>query len=177
MDRNDQDAIEQLFVKLREVEGRTGPRDPEAEALIRARIASQPGAPYYLAQTVVVQEQALEQAHQRIQELESRPQGGLLSGLFGGGRPAQPAYRQPQHDPRNMQAAPQRGGPWGGAGGGGFLAGAAQTAMGVAGGVVLGNMIAGMFQGDSANAAESSGGGGNDDFGGDDFGGGDGGGE
>ena len=31
--------------------------------------------------------------------------------------------------------------------GGGFLAGAAQTAVGVAGGVLLGNAIAGMFAG------------------------------
>jgi hypothetical protein len=38
--------------------------------------------------------------------------------------------------------------------GGGFLAGAAQTAMGVAGGVLLGNAIAGMFGGDEAQAAE-----------------------
>ncbi|WP_353001054.1 DUF2076 family protein [Mesorhizobium sp. M1295] len=38
--------------------------------------------------------------------------------------------------------------------GGGFLAGAAQTAMGVAGGVLLGNAIAGMFGGSEAQAAE-----------------------
>ena len=40
--------------------------------------------------------------------------------------------------------------------GGGFLAGAAQTAMGVAGGVLLGNAIAGMFGGSEAQAAESA---------------------
>jgi uncharacterized protein len=39
-------------------------------------------------------------------------------------------------------------------GGGGFLAGAAQTAMGVAGGVLLGNAIAGMLGGHEAKAAE-----------------------
>ncbi|TIU14597.1 MAG: DUF2076 domain-containing protein, partial [Mesorhizobium sp.] len=38
--------------------------------------------------------------------------------------------------------------------GGGFLAGAAQTAMGVAGGVLLGNAIAGMFGGSEAQATE-----------------------
>ncbi|WP_323130524.1 DUF2076 family protein [Sinorhizobium medicae] len=38
--------------------------------------------------------------------------------------------------------------------GGGFLAGAAQTAMGVAGGMLLGNMIAGMFGGSDAEAAQ-----------------------
>jgi hypothetical protein len=41
-------------------------------------------------------------------------------------------------------------------GGGGFLAGAAQTAMGVAGGVLLGNMIADAFGGgDEAKAADA----------------------
>jgi membrane protease subunit (stomatin/prohibitin family) len=38
--------------------------------------------------------------------------------------------------------------------GGGFLAGAAQTAMGVAGGVLLGNAIAGMLGGNEAQAAQ-----------------------
>ena len=39
--------------------------------------------------------------------------------------------------------------------GGGFLAGAAQTAMGVAGGVLLANAIGGMFGADEAQAAEA----------------------
>ena len=38
-------------------------------------------------------------------------------------------------------------------GGGGFLAGAAQTALGVTGGVLLGNGIAGMLSGNEAKAA------------------------
>jgi hypothetical protein len=42
-------------------------------------------------------------------------------------------------------------------GGGGFLAGAAQTAMGVAGGVLIGNMIADAFSGgDEAKTADAS---------------------
>jgi hypothetical protein len=39
--------------------------------------------------------------------------------------------------------------------GGGFLAGAAQTAMGVAGGLLIGNMIMGAFEGDEAAAEEA----------------------
>jgi hypothetical protein len=158
MDRNDREAIEQLFDKLRQVEGRTGPRDAEAEALIGAKVAGQPGAAYYLAQTVVMQEQALGEAQRRIEELESQPPsgGGFLGSLFGGG-PRQPprgqTYERRAAQPDAQPMMPQRG-PWGG-GGGGFLAGAAQTAMGVAGGVVLGNMLAGMFSGGhSAQAAD-----------------------
>ncbi len=162
MDNNDRQAIDSLFGKISQVEQQAGPRDAEAEALIKDRIAAQPAAPYFMAQTIVVQEQALNVAQQRIEELEyqlsSRPaSGGLLSSLFGGGAPAsRPA-------PRPNAAAQPTAGPWNrqpGAmqaqRGGGFLAGAAQTAMGVAGGVLLGNAIAGMFSGTEANAAESA---------------------
>ena len=174
MDRQDQQAIEELFEKLGDVERRTGPRDREAEAFIRSRVAAQPGAPYYMAQTIVVQEQALRSAQEEIAELRQagRPaQGGFLSGLFGG---PSPQRRSPDRGALGGPAAQ----PWGrsrGMAGGGFLAGAAQTAMGVAGGVLLGNMIGGMFDGGEAQAAEpdadigTDAGGGDFDFGGGDF--------
>lgn len=190
MDYNDRQAIEGLFGKLSRVESQSGPRDTEADAFIRDRIAAQPGAPYFMAQTIVVQEQALNEAQARIEQLEhqlaSRPAsgGGFFSSLFGSA--SQPAIQrsqpqgmattsgmpgQPQAGPRNPwgQQAPGYGaapgygqaqgfGPGFGQGqparGGGFLAGAAQTAMGVAGGVLLGNAIAGMLGGDEAQAAE-----------------------
>lgn len=166
MDQNDRQAIEGLFGKLAQVEQQAGPRDDDAEAFIRQRVAGQPAAPYFMAQTIVVQEQALNAAQQRIEDLEyqisQRPSGGgLLSGLFGGG--AQPQPRRPAApSPMRGPAGAAGSGPWGqqaqGFGqqqrGGGFLAGAAQTAMGVAGGVLLGNAIAGMFGGSEAQAAE-----------------------
>lgn len=167
MDQNDRQAIEGLFGKLAQVEQQAGPVDSDADAFIRQRIVGQPAAPYYMAQTIVVQEQALGQAQQRIEELEyqlsQRPSGGgLFSGLFGSG--SQPQPRRPAPPPQMRGPAmgqPQAASPWGqqaqGYGqqraGGGFLAGAAQTAMGVAGGVLLGNAIAGMFAGE-AEAAE-----------------------
>ena len=162
----DRQAIEQLFGKIAQVEGQAGAPDAQAADFIRSQIARQPNAPYYMAQTIVVQEQALNAAQGRIQQLEhelaSRPAGGggFLSGLFGGGQ-ARPQPYQPQHGmPPHM--APDIGGMAPGMGGmaprggGGFLAGAAQTAMGVAGGVLLGNMIAGAFSGgDEAKAADA----------------------
>jgi hypothetical protein len=167
MDHQDRQAIEQLFGKIAQVESQSTPPDPQAAEFIRSRIGQQPNAPYYMAQTIVVQEQALSAAHGRIQQLEqelaSRPAGGggFLSGLFGGGQarpqPHQPYQPQPMHGmPPHMSGMGGMAGGMG-RGGGGFLAGAAQTAMGVAGGVLLGNMIANAFSGgDEANAAGSA---------------------
>ena len=153
MDTNDRLAIEDLFARLAEAGQRLPARDPDAEALIRAEIARNPAAPYYMAQTVVVQQAALENAQNRIAELEARGNsGGFLGGLFGGGDSG-----RGQRDTRRTQAYSDRQQPWGNNGGGGFLAGAAQTAVGVAGGVLLGNMLAGAFFGgpDTANAQEA----------------------
>jgi hypothetical protein len=174
----DRNAIDGLFERLAEVERTAPPRDPEAERLIDQKIGQQPAAPYYLAQTVVVQEQALALAQQRIEELEGQVQrrgGGLFGGLFGDGE-------DERRVPQRRQYRDDRG-PWQqqGYGGGGFLAGAAQTALGVTGGVLLGSAIAGMFTAGAANAAEppadqpqdDSGDAGGEDFGGEDFGGGD----
>ena len=159
MDQQDKSVIDDLFGKLRQAEGKTGPRDPEAEMLIAEHIKSQPGAPYYMAQALVVQQDALANAQSRIQQLEQelteRPQGGgFLAGLFGGGeeQPSPQRRNVPAHAGRYRQQA--QAGPWGGGGGGGFLAGAMQTALGVAGGVMIANAITGMFAADEAAAAE-----------------------
>jgi len=138
------------------------PRDPEAEALIAEAVRNQPYAPYLLAQAVIVQDQALQAANARIQELEARlravdqPQqpggsGSFLGSIFGGGAP-RPAPQAPSGPWGQQQTyappPPPPGGPWGGApmgGGGGFLQGALGTAAGVAGGVLLANSISGLL--------------------------------
>lgn len=151
MDQNDRAAVEGLFGKLAAVEQQAPAVDGQADAFIAERLAKQPKAPNFMAQTIVVQEYALNEAQARIEQLEAelaqRPAGGgLFGGLFGGGAPARPAAptrRSAGHAP--MPTAPQ---------GGGFLAGAAQTAMGVAGGMLLANAIGGKFVADEAMAAE-----------------------
>ncbi|WP_246529688.1 DUF2076 domain-containing protein [Microvirga zambiensis] len=95
MDHQDRQAIEQLFGKISQVERQSTAPDAQAADFIRSRIDQQPNAPYYMAQTIVVQEQALSAAHGRIQQLEHELAnrraggGGFLSGLFGGGAPQQ----------------------------------------------------------------------------------------
>lgn len=153
MDNQDRQVIDGLFARLNQTEREAGPRDPQAEALIGQHLMRQPNAPYFMAQTLVMQDYALQSAQARIDELEARAArpagGGFLSSLFGGGNPA-PRPQRPGMPPQQsslappLQHPPQRGG---------FLAGAAQTAMGVAGGLLIGNMIAGMFTGGAAEAA------------------------
>ena len=203
MDQTERQVINDLFGKLQQAERQTGPREPEAEQHIKGLLTDQPAAPYYMAQAIVVQEQALKAAQARIEQLEGelkvRPAGGggFLGGLFGAGAtggtqpgnvPPPPA--NPQLAQFSRQANTGRG-PWGGGGGSSFLGGAMQTAMGVAGGLVLGNLLMGAFDSGEAMAADAAGdvagdGSAHDptmeedaafadegDFGADDFGGGD----
>ncbi|NUB26217.1 DUF2076 domain-containing protein [Azospirillum brasilense] len=197
--------LSDLFTHLREVENQ--PRDPEAERFIQQMIQSQPAAAYYMAQSVLVQQQALTAAQQRIDDLErqvreaqsraqqtqTQPSGGsFLSNALGLGRspwagggssrpaeqrpapmppsPQGPAYN-PMQPPMQSPGAPSRS-PWGAAPqaggqpgygqpayppqpgfgpqgyaprGGGFLSGAAQTAAGVAGGMLAASAISSML--------------------------------
>ncbi len=88
MDKNDRQAIETLFDKLATVERQSPPRDGESEALIRDKIARQPGAPYYMAQTIIMQERALAAAEDRLAGLEAEQTSpgdeGIFGGIFGG---------------------------------------------------------------------------------------------
>ncbi len=150
MDTNDRLAIEALFGKLADVEAQGAPRDTRAEAYIAERVAAQPSAPYYMAQTIVVQERALDAAQQRIADLEAQLGGHGVGDKSLFDEPHQGARAKPTHVPSVNPAARERAdqsGP-------GFLAGAAQTAMGVAGGVLLANLIGGLFRADDARAAE-----------------------
>jgi hypothetical protein len=139
MDEDDRAAIEGLFRRLAETGRSAAPRDPGAEALIDRHMALTPGAAYFMAQTILVQEAALARCQDRLAELEARcaemPRGGgFLSGLFG------PDTPEPPHRPR--PGLPQ---------GTGFLGTAAQTAMGVAGGLLIANAMAGLWAGDGAD--------------------------
>jgi len=89
-------------------------KDPEADALIRQAMAAQPDLPYYLTQTVLIQDLSLHQAQQRIADLEkqladaqqaAKPSvGSFLGGLFGSRPPAQASGP--------AQAGPPQAGPW-----------------------------------------------------------------
>jgi hypothetical protein len=93
-------------------------RDPEAESFINDAVRAAPHAPYVLAQTVLVQQQALEAAANRIAQLEAAAQqgaeqsqehgsflGNLGKSIFGGG-PSSPPPRQDPDPQAYQRAAP-----------------------------------------------------------------------
>ncbi|MGQ0583277.1 MAG: DUF2076 domain-containing protein [Reyranella sp.] len=162
MQDQERDLISGLFGRIQQFE--TQPRDPEAEALIASLIARQPAAPYLLIQTVLVQEQALKAAQERIAELEAKvtaapatatsflgnapkvsPWGGPASGAQTGGAQAggtpaaRPSMVPTTRSPLQAAVAPQQ------AGGGSFLRTAMATAAGVAGGALLFQGISSMM--------------------------------
>ena len=94
MTPQERQLVDDLFDRLSKME--SAPRDPDAAAAIAQGLRNAPNAVYPLVQTVLVQDEALKQAHHRIEELEnqSAPQqnqgGGFLDtmrgALFGQGQ-------------------------------------------------------------------------------------------
>ena len=140
MTPEERQMISGLFDRIRGAAN--GPKDREAEAFIEDAMRNTPSAGYVLAQTVLVQQQALEAAARHISDLEAQakeapPQqetsflGNIRRSLFGGG-PSQPQQLQarpydargyerdpgppPGYQPQRPGYAPpppQQGGPWG----------------------------------------------------------------
>ena len=141
-------------------------RDQDAEAMINAAVRAAPHAPYLLTQTVLLQEQALKQADQRLHELETRLQelekpqaqptsflGGLGAPFLSGRRTASgvpSVSRTPEPQPEPPLSYWNRGGYAPQSSGNSFLSSALSTAAGVAGGGLLFQGISSLFQGGHA---------------------------
>ena len=69
MTPQERQLIDELFDRLASLE--SNPRDPDAEAMIREGLRRAPNAVYALVQTVLVQDEALKAANNRIQELRA----------------------------------------------------------------------------------------------------------
>lgn len=124
MTPQERQLISELFQRLASLEN--NPRDPDAEAMIREGVRRAPNAVYSLVQSVLVQDEALKAANNRIQEYEQQsgspqheqPRGFLDSmrnSIFGGGEPRGSVPRVPQGggrpDPWGQQQGyqPQQG--------------------------------------------------------------------
>jgi hypothetical protein len=113
MTPQERDLLTTLLARLKNAAGQ--PKDPEADALIRQTMAELPDAPYYLAQTVLIQDLSLHNAQNTITQLErqltdaqqqARPAStSFLGSLFGSRQASPPA---PQQSAGSVPAA----GPW-----------------------------------------------------------------
>ena len=146
MDPQEKDLITTLLARLKSAGGQ--PKDPEADALIRQALTEQPDAPYYLVQTVLIQDLSLHTAQNRIADLEKQLADvqqsakptvtSFLGGLFGsrppapasgGVAPAGPWSRSPQvaaappAQPYGQPGYAQPGYAQQAPGGGGFMGG------------------------------------------------------
>ncbi len=144
-------------------------KDDDAERLLNSGLGRNPDALYVMAQTILVQNIALEQAKRQMSTLQ---QGGaqakpksFLGSLFGHDNPQPQAPPPPQQSYQTVQYAPQGGQQYAPAASGqpSFLRSAATTAAGVAAGALA-------FQGVESLLHGGLGGGGG--FGGEGFGGG-----
>lgn len=134
MTPQERQLINELFQRLASLEN--NPRDPDAEAMIREGLRRAPNAVYSLVQSVLVQDEALKAANNRIQEYEQQAGGpqpqeqqpqqqrgfldSMRDSIFGGGEQRGSVPRVPQggapsgqSDPwgRQQGYAPQQGYP------------------------------------------------------------------
>lgn len=165
MDIQEQRLIEDLFARLRSAGG--GPKDRDAEQLIRDILSRFPDAPYYLTQSVLVQQQALDRAEARIRDLEAAAEGQRAnasrgsSSFLGGSSVPQTGASQPGRRYADAEPSPDASraaeSPWASRPSrtGGFLGTALSTATGVAGGMFIADSIRSLFGGSSASANET----------------------
>lgn len=162
MQQQERDLISGLFDRLKPFESQ--PRDGEVEQFIWGLAAKQPASAYLLVQTVLVQEQALKAAQDRIAELEAKvaaapqPEAGFLTsapkiGPWGAPRSSVPQTQAApapapggsmvpsSRSPLQAAVSPQQQP----AAGGSFLRTAMMTAAGVAGGALLFEGIRGLM--------------------------------
>ena len=83
MTPQERQLVDDLFDRLSKTE--SAPRDPDAAAAIAQGLRSAPNAIYPLVQTVLLQNEALRRADDRIQQLENQLQGAPQQGQGGGG--------------------------------------------------------------------------------------------
>jgi hypothetical protein len=146
-------------------------KDPEAEQLLNQQLGRNPDALYILAQTVLVQKYALEQAQAQLHQLQQAPQPAratsFLGNLLGHHDPAPPPpppppqpgygtapYAQPWSQVPSYAPAPPAFG-----GGSSFLRTAATTAAGVAAGALAFQGIESLMHGFGGQPSGLAGGG------------------
>ncbi len=160
MTPQERQLVDELFDRLGRLEGQ--PRDPDAERAIAEGLARAPHALYPLVQTVLVQDEALRAAEDRIRELggeigEPQQERGFLDSVREAVLGPDPQRRGsvPQVRPGGLPMQQTQPAQDYGSRGGSFLGTAAATAAGVIGGSLLFNSLGSMLGGDKAHAGSA----------------------
>jgi hypothetical protein len=170
MKDEEKNLIENLFHRLKNTELNSSHKDISADELIQKLVKKQPSSSYYMAQTILIQETAIKKMSVKIEELKKRinilneeqnKKPSFLSNFFKKNSASQkisydnnlwkhkenpsnlnnsinPATSSITHTiPTAATTISNRSS--------GFLSNALQTATGVAGGMILGNMLMNVF--------------------------------
>ncbi|CAL4319758.1 DUF2076 domain-containing protein [Buchnera aphidicola] len=163
MDKKEKKLVEELFFRLKKAEEKSSVRDKDAEKFINDCYEKQKNSVYYMIQTILVQEVAIKKLNQIIDELQkkihknshSTSKKTFLSGLldkylssekngekfFKNNNQGNASYHMHRNHPdtsvpiNNNSISSENS----------FLGNALQTAAGVAGGMVAGNMLMNLF--------------------------------
>jgi uncharacterized protein len=173
MTPQEQEMLNDLIDRV--LQTRLTEKDPEAEQLLNQKLGRNPDALYILAQTVLVQKYALEQAQAQLQQLQQAQQQqparatSFLGNLLGHRDPAPPPPPPPPPPQPGYGTAPYAQ-PWSqvpaygppppsSGGGSSFLRTAATTAAGVAAGALAFEGIESLMHGFGGQPAGLAGGG------------------
>lgn len=158
--------IENLFHRLKNTELNSSERDSEANSLIQNLVKQQPYSSYYMAQTILIQETAIKKLSLKVEELTNKisslnlnktnKKPSFLSSFFKKEPTSSETlnndiWKKNQNIPGSYNSVSSSSPNFSGNGNSsssnsnGFLKNALQTATGVAGGMILGNMLMNIF--------------------------------
>ncbi|QFQ32914.1 DUF2076 domain-containing protein [Buchnera aphidicola (Aphis fabae)] len=156
--------IENLFNRLKKTELNSSERDNEANSLIQDLVKKQPYSSYYMTQTILIQETAIKKLSLKLEELTNQisnlslnkttKKPSFLSSFFKKSPTSSDMFnnniwKKDQNSSGNYHplssSSPTISSNNGNSGNSGFLKNALQTATGVAGGMILGNMLMNVF--------------------------------
>lgn len=171
MQKEEKILIENLFKKIKKVESQSNQKDLFAEKLIKNMLEKQPNSAYYLTQVVLIQELAIKKMNQetqslnyKIQEQEKENKYKAKSFLFGcfdflkdkkddlkkknknfssDTVDKKEKFSTMEQEEKNFSESKKN------AGTNSFLSNAVQTAVGVASGIVIGNVLTNLFKHES----------------------------
>lgn len=140
MTQQEQEMLQGLIQRVNQT--RLEEKDSDAEEMLNQTLGRNPDALYILAQTVLVQQYALDQAKQQLDQFRQQPRRAtsFLGGLLGRDQPSAPPPPPPGYAPAQYASSAPPAYGYGAQSGflqqGSFLRGAAQTAAGVAAGAL-----------------------------------------